>query len=537
MISLFFITGTTSAAKPLQNITVTAGTLTFAPGYTYYIDADDTISVASGATLNFVGTSVRNMVTLRSDAATQWDLNNAAGSTVNANYLDVQYSNASQSVTATNSTNSGNNSVTWNFGTTGIRYWVASSITNWNSTSSWSTTSGGTAGASVPASGNPVVFDAGGLGSCTINATVDVASLNIMSGYTGTISQGANAVTIGTAGFNQAAGTFTGGSAAITNNGDFTLSAGAFTSTSNTLSVAGDWNDLGGTFTHNSGTINFTKATGTQTINTSGTKTFKNITHSGAGTLQVSGWPYMKEITINKSMVIDTDSSDGETNFPVLIYRGADADLAAHAQASGNDIYITSSNGITRLSHEIEKYDSSTGELWLWVKVPVLLKSADTVLHMYYGNASCSSQQNKTDVWSNGYAGVWHMGDGATLNSADSSSFSNNGTATGVTASLGKISGSATFDGAAGHYISVPESASIDFGGEERSFTLSAWLKKTNNSRRDMYVSQRTGYTYMLQHGYDSDNKIYGWGVVSSSAYSTDAQQAFRLQQLQELHM
>ena len=67
-----------------------------------------------------------------------------------------------------------------------------------------------------------------------------------------------------------------------------------------------------------------------------------------------------------------------------------DSDLAAHAQSTGNDILFTSSDGVTKLAHEIEIYTSATGRLTAWVKVPTLSTSADTVIYMYYGNASAN---------------------------------------------------------------------------------------------------------------------------------------------------
>ena len=125
------------------------------------------------------------------------------------------------------------------------RFWIATSTSNWNSTANWSTTSGGLSGASVPLSSDIATFNGSGVGSCTINATVNVAGISVVSGYTGTISQGAFVITIGTSNASFAAGTFTGGSLAIICNGTFTLSGTSFTSTSDTLhllsSVTSTW--------------------------------------------------------------------------------------------------------------------------------------------------------------------------------------------------------------------------------------------------------------------------------------------------------
>jgi hypothetical protein len=65
------------------------------------------------------------------------------------------------------------------------------------------------------------------------------------------------------------------------------------------------------------------------------------------------------------------------------------------------------------LDHEIEKYDATTGKLVAWVKLPSvngIAAGSDTVIYIYYGNASISSStQHKNQVWSNGFREVWHL--------------------------------------------------------------------------------------------------------------------------------
>lgn len=153
------------------------------------------------------------------------------------------------------------------------RYWIAASTANWNSTLNWSTTSGGAGGASVPGSGDIAIFNGSGTGNCTINATVNVAGFSIVSGYTGTISQGANTVTVGTSHFSQAAGTFTGGSVTIDINGTFTLSGGTFTATTSDFKIGSSvtststiFTHSGGTFNHNNGTTIFDANNSTNTF-------------------------------------------------------------------------------------------------------------------------------------------------------------------------------------------------------------------------------------------------------------------------------
>jgi hypothetical protein len=139
------------------------------------------------------------------------------------------------------------------------RFWVGTLPGNWNSTLNWSASSGGIGGSSVPVASDIAIFDGGlglDIGNCTVNAVVSVAAITVSSGYTGTISQGANTIAVsGAASFG--GGTFTGGSANITITGAFTLSATSFTSTSATLELQDNAAFTGGSFTHNSGTVMF----------------------------------------------------------------------------------------------------------------------------------------------------------------------------------------------------------------------------------------------------------------------------------------
>ena len=118
------------------------------------------------------------------------------------------------------------------------------------------------------------------------------------------------------------------------------------------------------------------------------------------------GWQYRKEITIDHTKV------DGNlVNFPVLIST-TDVDLRDKAQDDGDDILFMDGTGVAnRCYHEIESYDSSSGELVVWVNVADLSSDQDTVLFMYYGNPSSSNQQAPELVWDSDYEAVYHMDD------------------------------------------------------------------------------------------------------------------------------
>lgn len=116
-------------------------------------------------------------------------------------------------------------------------------------------------------------------------------------------------------------------------------------------------------------------------------------------------WLYRQEIIIDHTKV-----GENLTDFPLLITQdNIKPGLFSHAQNDGDDILFTSSNGLTKLAHEIEKYDPAPPEkLWIWVKVD-LSSTDDTSIFVYYGNASADNQQNPTAVWDTDFLGVYHL--------------------------------------------------------------------------------------------------------------------------------
>src|SRR5580704_13963154 len=161
-----------------------------------------------------------------------------------------------------------------------------------------------------------------------------------------------------------------------------------------------------------------------------------------------NGYTYRRAITIDHTKVPNTD----QTSFPVLIsgtysYLATTGSGGNVTNANGYDIILTSDvSGTSNLSFERESYSSSTGQVNLWVKIPTLSHSSDTVIYMFYGNSSVTTDQsNKTGTWDANYLGVWHMSNGLTVNANDSTSNANNGTVSGTTAVTGIIAGAASY--------------------------------------------------------------------------------------------
>jgi len=227
-----------------------------------------------------------------------------------------------------------------------------------------------------------------------------------------------------------------------------------------------------------------------------------------------NGYSNRRTITINHAKVPNTD----QTNFPVLI-SGTYADLATIANsgsvtnASGYDLVFTSDPGGSNvLAFEQDSYSPTTGQINYWVKIPSLSSSVDTVIFMFYGNSSVTTDQsNKTAVWSNGYVGVWHLPNGTTLSTNDSTSLGNNATnVNSVSASAGEVGGGATFNGS-NNYLSVGNPSNLQ---SFSAVTTSVWINTThlNGTAESILIDKlawpNTGFQ-LTDHGNYSTNILF----------------------------
>ncbi|MFN7982687.1 MAG: DUF2341 domain-containing protein, partial [Vicinamibacterales bacterium] len=219
-------------------------------------------------------------------------------------------------------------------------------------------------------------------------------------------------------------------------------------------------------------------------------------------------WLYRKAITIDHTKV----GTGPHTNFPILVSL-TDAALGSKALSTGNDIVFTSSDGTTKLNHEIESYTTGTGVLVAWVQIPSLSSTADTVIYMYYGNAGASNQQSITATWESNFKGVWHLNGVFT----DSTSNGNNGTNTGTTAGAGKISNGRVYTRANGaDKITVPGKM-----GSPVNVTLSGWgfLNSADTSGAELVtIGDYIGLDLNKSGGVGTEGFYYdgGWQVTAN---------------------
>jgi hypothetical protein len=250
-----------------------------------------------------------------------------------------------------------------------------------------------------------------------------------------------------------------------------------------------------------------------------------------------NGYSYQRVITIEHAKVANTDQRD----FPVLIsgtypFLANVSNGGVVQNGNGWDIIFTSDlAGQNKLDHEIDTYNSKTGTANFWVRIPLLSHTADTKIYMWYGNSGVTaSPENKAGVWKNGYAGVWHFGNGAPLSAQDSTVNANNGTVNGSpTAVSGEIGVAADFAGS-NDDIGI---RSIPLNGVD--YTVSAWfstplpnnggwntltrgatndhqvLVNESNWHLGAYYNQGPGF---LDSGFAVNSLPAGWHYVAAAA-------------------
>jgi len=160
-----------------------------------------------------------------------------------------------------------------------------------------------------------------------------------------------------------------------------------------------------------------------------GTKLITNDTSDGTSWL--SGYDSASKGARRKIIIRNEQVPADISNYPVYVKMPPNDNLVAKAQASGNDIAFTTSDGTTLLDYDRRSYDSSTGELHAFVEMDITA-ATDTVFYMYYGNPDASDQQNKAGVWDSNYKLVLHM-DETTGQHIDSSASGNDSTSINVT--------------------------------------------------------------------------------------------------------
>lgn len=198
---------------------------------------------------------------------------------------------------------------------------------------------------------------------------------------------------------------------------------------------------------------------------------------------------------------LDIDSNDIDenlTDFPVLIYlsssSGRNNDNLSfvfdeiQSDSDRKKITVTTSDGVTQCYTEIEKWNATSEEAWLWIRVPSISDSSNTELYLYFDgehedNSDYVGDVGETaamSVWDDNYVGVWHLSEdpsGAPPQMLNSKSDGSHGTSQGFMTSddqvRGVVDGALELDGFT-DYVDFGNDGSLDITG---NITIEAWVR------------------------------------------------------------
>ena len=164
------------------------------------------------------------------------------------------------------------------------------------------------------------------------------------------------------------------------------------------------------------------------------------------------------EITVDK----DSTQSGSLGDFPVLVkLNNARTNNYTGMAANGSNLAFY--QGATPLAYEIENFDNA-GTSNIWVRVPVINTGGATTITAKWGAGQAATLPT-TDVWSNGFLGVYHMSETSGTTAFDSSNTVVNGNILpGIGFGTGRINGGYTsqgknYKGVAGPFANPTEDA------------------------------------------------------------------------------
>ena len=138
---------------------------------------------------------------------------------------------------------------------------------------------------------------------------------------------------------------------------------------------------------------------------------------------QYAGWKHSGRMYIVTTPEgADLPATAVEKDFPLLVRLHSDFFDFDQARPGGEDIRFSQSG--KPLSYQVEQWDSANGKAVIWVRVPTIRGNAQQAIRMHWGHDLAASESDGEKVFrvSEGFAGVWHLGDvleDATSNNLD----------------------------------------------------------------------------------------------------------------------
>jgi hypothetical protein len=203
-------------------------------------------------------------------------------------------------------------------------------------------------------------------------------------------------------------------------------------------------------------------------------------------------WTRFSRIAVNTSAAGASVTED-VYDFPLLVRLNPSVDnetsklqdFFSTALPDGADLRFAKSDGETPLPYEIERWDATNELAEIWVNVDTIYGNNDSqFIYMYTGNGDAPAQSSGFTVFdtSNGFEGVWHLGEegGSAGNDYMDATYNEyHGTGVSMTADsdVSAITGKGQeFDGV-NDYIVISGSTEGELNFSEYGrYTVSAWV-------------------------------------------------------------
>jgi hypothetical protein len=322
------------------------------------------------------------------------------------------------------------------------RFWVTGGNGNWNSTTNWSTSTGGASGASVPSSSDAAIFDASsGAGTAVLDISPTIQTLNF-SGFTGTFNFQTNNISV------NSTGTVFTGSTAMTVLGTPVVNCTNASATSRTISpqIVTEANSISFNITAGTGNITVTTAHTVKDLNFTGFSgawaafscvVYGNLVVSATTTISAGG-----VVTFSKASGIQTFTSNN-----VTFDRGVTVNGTGTLQLQDN-LTMGSTRTFTLTAGTL---DLSSGNRTL--STGIFSSNNSNTRSIAFGTGNVTLTQNAATIW----------------NTVTSTNFSVTGTPT-VNVTYAGSTGTRTING--GAVIATSEANSINFNISAGSDTV-----------------------------------------------------------------
>ena len=183
----------------------------------------------------------------------------------------------------------------------------------------------------------------------------------------------------------------------------------------------------------------------------------------------------------------------------------------------------------TQCCVEIKEWQPERLYAVLFVRIPAVSSDADTPLYLWYSRTAPENTSYVGDVtdpaaqqvWSNGYAGVWHTPSGGQL--LDSSPNGNHATIYGATLTTGPLGACYSYDGVDDYGV-IPASSTLDMGG--KSFSVQTLFRTDRTVASERLILEHGVWAgagvYQLASMGDGALRFFGVGDIICAEYRPD---------------